>query len=112
MKLATCLLIALASVCFSGSTIGQTGTPPSTAENNDSKPIEQITVIGKKPILTLFNQLEAAKIDLYSRYNEYNNLEKYNVEVQIRWKVEFWRMLRLTAYNSHTICRDSSLFSQ
>ena len=80
MKLATCLLIALASVCFSGSTIGQTGTPPSTADNNDSKPIEQITVIGKEPILTLFNQLEAAKIDLYTRYNEYNNLEKYNVE--------------------------------
>ena len=48
MKLATCLLIALASVCFSGSTIGQTGTPPSTADNNDSKPIEQITVISKK----------------------------------------------------------------
>ena len=80
MKLATCLLIALASVCFSGSTIGQNETPPSTAENNDNKPIEQITVIGKKPILTLFNQLEAAKIDLYSEYNEHNNLEQYNVE--------------------------------
>jgi hypothetical protein len=62
MKLATCLLIALASVCFSGSTIGQNGRPPSTAENNDNKPIEQITVIGKKPILTLFNQLSAIAI--------------------------------------------------
>ena len=62
------------------SAIGQNATSPSTAENNESKPIEQITIIGKKPILTLFNQLEAAKIDLYSQYNEFNNIEKYNVE--------------------------------
>ena len=80
MRLATCLSITLASVFFYTSAIGQNETPPSTAENDESKPIEQITVIGKKPILTLFNQLEAAKIGLYSQYNEHNNLEKYNVE--------------------------------
>ena len=76
---------------FSGSTIGQNGTPPSTTENNDNKPIDQITVIGKKPILTLFNQLGAAKIDLYYQYNEYNNLEKYNVES----KKSYWTHTRI-----------------
>ena len=80
MSWARCLAITLASVCYSMSAIGQNATLPSTAENNESKPIEQITVIGKKPFLTLFNQLEAAKIDLYSQYNEYNNIEKYDVE--------------------------------
>ena len=80
MSWARCLAITLTSVCYSMSAIGQNATSPSTAENNESKPIEQITIIGKKPILTLFNQLEAAKIDLYSQYNEFNNIEKYNVE--------------------------------
>ena len=79
MNWARCFAFTLASVCFSTPAIGQNSTSPSTAENNESKPIEQITVIGKKPFLTLFNQLEAAKIDLYTQYNEYNNLEKYNV---------------------------------
>ena len=80
MSWARCLAIILASVCFPMSAIGQNETSPSTTENNEGKPIEQITIIGKKPILTLFNQLEAAKIDLYSQYNKYNDIEKYNVE--------------------------------
>ena len=80
MRLAACLSIASVSLCFSVSTIGQNGTPPSSAEKNESKPIEQITVIIKKPFLILFDQLEAANIDLYSQNNEYNNAEKYNVE--------------------------------
>ena len=79
MSWARCLAIILASVCFPMPAIGQNETSPSTAENNESKPIEQITIIGKKPILTLFNQLEAAKIDLYSQYNKYNDIEKYAV---------------------------------
>lgn len=80
MTWARCFAFTLASVCYSMSAVGQNTTSSGTAENNESKPIEQITVIGKKPFLTLFNQLEAAKIDLYAQYNEYNNIKKYNVE--------------------------------
>ena len=80
MSWARCFAFTLASVFFSMPAIGQNATSASKAENNERKPIEQITVIGKKPFLTLFKQLEAAKIDLYSQYNEYNNVEKYNVE--------------------------------
>ena len=79
MSWARCLSITLASVWCSMSAIGQNTTSSSTAENNESKPIEQITVIGKKPFHTRLNQLEAAKNDLYSQYNEYNNIEKYNL---------------------------------
>ena len=62
MSWARCFAFTLASVCYSMSAIVQNTTSPGTTENNESKPIEQITVIGKKPFLTLFNQLEAAKL--------------------------------------------------
>ncbi|MDA0929190.1 MAG: hypothetical protein O2861_14020 [Proteobacteria bacterium] len=42
--------------------------------------IEEITVTAQRTILTLYNQLEAAKIGLYAAYNELNQNDDFDVE--------------------------------
>ena len=71
---ALCLLSSLASAQEPDS------QSVSDAVSAGANPIEEITVVGQRSFLTLYNQLETAKIELYSLYNDLNTDDDYDVE--------------------------------
>lgn len=80
MRTASRTLIAVSLLLIACHSVAQDSEEEAESATQVAQPIEEITVIGQRSFLTLYNQLETTKIELYALYNDLNAEDDYDVE--------------------------------
>ena len=55
------------------------GTPSNTPGNNQSRQIEQITVVGERTLLSMRNEIERIEEQLYDTFNALNKSDEFDI---------------------------------